>query len=57
MSLCVNPRQADCRICFVDSDPNQDKLKIVYKIHNASFKQNMSDTQEQVQEQITRSKT
>ena len=52
VSLCVNPRRADCRICFVDSDPNQDKTKkIVYKIHNASFKQNMSDTQEQVQEQ------
>ena len=52
VSLCVNPRRVDCRICFVDSDPNQDKTKkIVYKMHNASFKQNMSDTQEQVQEQ------
>lgn len=49
VSLCVNPRRSDCRIAFVDSDLNQDKTKkIVYKIHNASFKQNMSDTQEPV---------
>lgn len=49
VSLCVNPRRGDCRIAFVDSDPNQDKTKkIVYKIHNASFKQNMSDTHEPV---------
>ncbi len=49
VSLCVNPRRSDCRIAFVDSDLNQDKTKkIVYKIHKASFKQNMSDTPEQV---------
>lgn len=48
VSLCVNPRRSDCRICFVDSEPNQDKTKkIVYKIHNASFKPNMSETVEQ----------
>ena len=58
VSLCVNPRRSDCRICFVDSEPNQDKTKkIVYKIHNASFKPNMSDTQEQVQEQTPQEET
>lgn len=45
VSLCVNPRRNDCRICFTDSDPKDDKTKkIVYKIHQASSKTNMSDT-------------
>ena len=44
VSLCVNPRRSDCRIAFVDSEPNQAKTKkIVYKIHSASFKTNMSE--------------
>jgi len=47
VSLCVNPRREDCRICFIDSEPKDDKTKkIVYKIHNASFKpNNMSEVQ------------
>jgi len=46
VSLCVNPRRSDCRIAFVDSEPNQVKTKkIVYKIHSASFKTNMSEQQ------------
>lgn len=46
VSLCVEPRRQDCRIAFVDSEPNQDKTKkIVYKIHHASFKTNMSEVQ------------
>lgn len=58
VSLCVNPRRKDCRICFVDSDPNQDKTKkIVYKMHNASFKTNMSQVEQTpaTQEQVTES--
>lgn len=51
VSLCVNPRRQDCRICFVDGDPNSPKnlpktKKIVYKIHSASFKQNMSQVEQ-----------
>lgn len=52
VSLCVTPRRSDCRICFIDSNPNSDKTKkIVYKIHNASFKTNMSEVQNTAVEQ------
>jgi len=44
VSLCVNPRRSDCRICFVDSEPNADETKkVVYKIHKASLKTNMAE--------------
>ena len=43
VSLCVNPRRSDCRIAFVDSDPNQDETKkVVYKIQKASLKRHMA---------------
>jgi hypothetical protein len=54
VSLCVQPRRQDCRIAFVDSEPNQDKTKkIVYKMHQASFKTNMSETQINTTENTT----
>ena len=45
VSLCVNPRRSDCRIAFVNSDPNkEEREKVTYKIHSASFNKNdMSD--------------
>lgn len=43
VSLCVNPRRSDCRIAFVDSEPNQDETKkVVYKIQKASVKRHMA---------------
>lgn len=44
VSLCVNPRRSDCRICFVDSEPNSEdeSKKIVYKIQKASVKRHMA---------------
>lgn len=44
VSLCVNPRRSDCRICFVDSEPNSEdeSEKIVYKIQKASVKRHMA---------------
>ena len=43
VSLCVNPRRSDCRICFVDSEPNADETKkVVYKIQKASLKRHMA---------------
>ena len=61
VSLCVNPRRSDCRIAFVDYEPNQDKTKkIAYKIHSASFKtkmsmqeQNQTPTEENKSEDVT----
>ena len=45
VSLCVNPRRSDCRIAFVDSEPNAHETeKVVYKIHKASLKSNMAET-------------
>jgi hypothetical protein len=40
VSLCVNPRREDCRIAFVDSEPNHDETeKVTYKIlQQASYK-------------------
>ena len=41
VSLCVNPRRSDCRIAFVNSDPNkEEREKVTYKIHSASFNKN-----------------
>ena len=46
ISLCVNPRRPDCRIVFVDKEPNQVQTeKYMYKIHKASLKTNMSSEQ------------
>lgn len=46
VSLCVNPRRDDCRICFVSSgnilNEAQTK-KVVYKIHSASLQSNMAE--------------
>ena len=52
VSLCVNPRRADCRIAFVDSMLNHDESeKVTYKIlHHASNKMATEAPPEQPQE-------
>lgn len=46
VSLCVNPRRNDCRIAFVDSEPNQAQTeKVTYKILQQASNNNMSETQ------------
>lgn len=52
VSLCVNPRRADCRIAFVDSQLNHDETKkVTYKIlHHASNKMATEAPPEQPQE-------
>lgn len=52
VSLCVNPRRDDCRIAFVDSEPNHDESKkVTYKIQQLASNKMSEAPQEQTQEQ------
>ncbi len=53
VSLCVNPRRDDCRIAFVDSEPNHDESKkVTYKIQQLASNKMSEAPVEQTQEQI-----
>ena len=48
VSLCVNPRRDDCRIAFVDSEPNHDESKkVTYKIQQLASNKMSEAPQEQ----------
>ena len=54
VSLCVNPRRDDCRIAFVDSEPNHDESKkVTYKIQQLASNKMSEAPVEQQQEQQT----
>ena len=54
VSLCVNPRRDDCRIAFVDSEPNHDESKkVTYKIQQLASNKMSEVVQEQPKEQQT----
>lgn len=54
VSLCVNPRRDDCRIAFVDSEPNHDESKkVTYKIQQLASNKMSEAPQEQPKEQQT----
>ena len=52
VSLCVNPRRDDCRIAFVDSEPNHDESKkVTYKIQQLASNKMSEAPQEQPKDQ------
>ena len=54
VSLCVNPRRDDCRIAFVDSEPNHDESKkVTYKIQQLASNKMSEAPLEQQQDQQT----